>query len=61
MEALSSEEKIKELEEIIKAQAVQIDTLARLLLEKGLIDEEDFYTKLKQVQAEYNIKNTVSH
>jgi hypothetical protein len=57
----SFEQKIKELEEIITAQAVQIDTLARLLLEKGIVDEEDFYTKLRQVQAEYQIKTTVSH
>jgi hypothetical protein len=57
----TQEERIRELEEMLRAQAVHMDTISRLLLEKSIIDEEDFYTKLRQVQMEYKIKNTISH
>ena len=33
--------------------AIQVDTLAQLMIEKGFISENEFYTKLKQVQADY--------
>ena len=40
--------------ELLIANTIQIDTICRLLNEKGIIPEEELYTKLKEVQAEYN-------
>jgi len=42
--------------EMLMANSVQVDALAQLLIEKGIISKEEFFTKLKQVQAEYEGK-----
>ena len=50
---------VKELasfRELLIANTIQIDTICRLLIEKGIITEEELYDKLKDVQAEYNLK-----
>ena len=39
--------------EIMMANAIQVDASVLLLAEKGIITEEEFYGKLKQVQTEY--------
>lgn len=39
--------------ELLMANSIQVDTLAQLLIEKGIITEEEFFAKLKQVQGEY--------
>lgn len=39
--------------ELLMANSIQVDALAQLLIEKGLISREEFFTKLKEVQAEY--------
>jgi len=39
--------------EMLMANAVQVDALCLLLIEKGIMTETEFYTKLKEVQAEY--------
>ena len=41
------------LKELLLANSMQVDALAQLLIEKGLISKEEFFTKLKEVQAEY--------
>ena len=40
------------LDELTFANTIQIDTLAQLLIEKGLISEQEFFAKLKQVQLQ---------
>ncbi|MBP1741230.1 MAG: hypothetical protein H6Q48_3523 [Deltaproteobacteria bacterium] len=40
--------------ELLMANSVQKDALAQLLIEKGLISREEFFKKLKEVQAEYD-------
>jgi hypothetical protein len=40
--------------ELMMADSIQVDALTQLLIDKGLITEEDFYHKLKQVQTQYN-------
>ena len=40
-------------DELIMAQMIRLDAIAQLLIEKGLISEEEFYSKLKNVQAQY--------
>lgn len=37
--------------EILMANAIMSDALLQLLIEKGIISQEEFFTKLKQVQA----------
>ena len=39
--------------EFMMANAIQVDAVTQLLVEKGIITEEEFFTKLKEVQAEY--------
>ena len=42
--------------ELLIANTIQIDTICRLLIKKGVITEEELYGKLKDVQTEYNKK-----
>ena len=42
--------------ELLMANAIQVDALTQLLVEKGVITEQEFFSKLKQVQAEYHDK-----
>ncbi len=42
--------------EMLMANSIQVDALAQLLIEKGIISEDEFYAKLKQVQGEYQSK-----
>jgi len=39
--------------ELLLANSIQVDALAQLLIENGLISEQKFVAKLKQVKAEY--------
>ena len=39
--------------ELLMAISIQIDALTQLLIEEGLITEQKFYAKLKQVQSDY--------
>ena len=39
--------------EHLMANPIQVDALAQLMIEKGFISKEEFFGKLKQVQAEY--------
>ena len=54
-EKLSDKEIIK-TEDIVVTQMIQIDALVQLLIGKGIFTEQEFYTKLKQVQTEYEGK-----
>jgi hypothetical protein len=40
--------------ELLLANSIQIDTLTQLLIEAGVISEERFFSKLKEVQAGYH-------
>jgi len=44
------------LEELLMANVIRTDTIAQLLVEKGIFTEQEFFTKLKQVQAEWESK-----
>ena len=56
-EKLSDKEIIK-TEDIVVTQMIQIDALVQLLIRKGVFTEQEFYTKLKQVQTEYEGKKS---
>ena len=42
--------------EMPMANSIQVDAVAQLLIEKGIITEEEFYSKLKEVQGQYERK-----
>jgi hypothetical protein len=42
-----------DFKELLIANSIQVDALAQLLVEKGIITEQEYFTKLKQVQADY--------
>jgi len=42
--------------EMLMANSIQVDALSKLLIEKGIISEQEFFTKLKMVQMEYESK-----
>ena len=50
------DKEVVQIDELLMAQMIQIDTASQLLIEKGIITEEEFFIKLKQVQAEYQRK-----
>jgi len=37
----------------LKANSIQVDALAQLMIKKGLITKEEFFDMLKEVQDEY--------
>ena len=39
--------------ELLMANSIQLDAIAQLLIEKGIITKEEFFAKLKQVQSVY--------
>ena len=39
--------------ELLMANSIQVDAIAQLLIEKGIITKEEFFSKLKQVQSQY--------
>jgi hypothetical protein len=43
--------------ELLVTNSIQVDTLTQLLIEKGIITDDEFYTMLKQVQMEYQSKH----
>ena len=42
--------------ELLMANSIQVDALCQLLIEKGLITQQEFFTKLKLVQTEYQAR-----
>jgi hypothetical protein len=47
---------VKEMETIrgvLMSNAIQIDALAQLLIDKGLITEQEFFAELKMVHADF--------
>ena len=42
-------------EEMLIANSAQVDAAVQLLIEKGFFSKEEFFEKLKQVYAEYQI------
>ena len=43
--------------ELLISNTIQLDTVSRLLIEKGIITNEEFFDKLKQVQMDYKSKD----
>jgi mannitol/fructose-specific phosphotransferase system IIA component (Ntr-type) len=47
------------MEELFWANMYQLDAVTQLLIEKGFITEQEFFTKLKQVQGEWESKKGI--
>jgi len=43
--------------ELLISNTIQLDVVTRVLIEKGIITEEEFFVKLKEVQMEYESKD----
>jgi hypothetical protein len=54
-EKLNDKEMVS-FEELLMSNMYQLDAVTQLLIEKVIIDEEEFLLKLKQVQLEYERK-----
>ena len=46
-------------EDLFWANMYQLDAVTQLLIEKGIISEQEFFTKLEKVQAEWESKISV--
>ena len=51
-----NDKEIVSYEELLMANVIQTDTVTQLLIEKGFFSEQEFFTKLKNVQAEWESK-----
>jgi hypothetical protein len=54
-EKLNDKEMVS-FEELLMSNMYQLDAVTQLLIEKGIIGEDEFLLKLKQVQLEYERK-----
>ena len=50
---------IVDFKELLIANSIQTDTLVQLLIEEGIISEQKFFTKFKEVQAQYQKHESV--
>ncbi len=50
------ERELVRFKEMLMANSIQVDALSQLLIEKEIITEQEFFTKLKMVQMEYESK-----
>ena len=41
------------LKELMITNAIQVDTIARLLIEKGIFTKDEYLDKMREVQTEY--------
>jgi hypothetical protein len=44
------------IQEVLMANSIMIETLAQVLMDKGIISNEEFFTKLKTVKKDYQRK-----
>ena len=51
-----NDKELVSFKEMLIANSIQVDALAQLLIEKEIISEQEFFTKLKMVQMEYERK-----
>ncbi len=41
------------IEELLMANSIQVDAMAQMLIEKGFFTKDEYFAKLKEVQAAY--------
>ena len=47
------EKELVSFKELLMANSIQVDAAVQLMIEKGFFTKDEFFAKLKQVQAEY--------
>jgi hypothetical protein len=55
-----SSKKLEGLEKLLVSNTIQLEAVTRLLLDKGILKEDELVAMMKTVQAEYqrNMKNS---
>jgi len=53
------QKEVVDYRELLIANSIQVDALAQLLIKKGIITEQEFFSKLKEVQGEYERKKSI--
>ena len=56
-----SDKEMVSLQELLMSQMIQLDAVTQLLIEKGIITEQEFVAKLKQVQGDYQKRGLLGH
>ena len=51
-----NDKELVSFEELLRANMIQMDAVTQLLIEKGIFSEQEFFSKLKQVQGEWESK-----
>ena len=54
-----NDKELVSFKKMLIANSIQVDALAQLLIEKEVFTEQEFFTKLKTVQMEYESKKAV--
>jgi hypothetical protein len=47
------ENELVSFKELLMANSIQVDAAVQLMIEKGFFTEQEFYSKSKQVQTQY--------
>ena len=53
------ENELVSFKELLMANSIQVDTAVQIMIEKGFFTEQEFFTKLKQVQAQYQKNKSI--
>jgi len=51
------QDELVSFKELLISNTIQLEVVTRVLIEKGIITDDEFFVKLKQVQAEYQRKS----
>jgi len=58
MAELMDDKDVVEFKELLMANTIQIDTMYQLLIQKGYFTEAEFLEKMKEVQGDYQRRET---
>ena len=53
------ENELVSFKELLMANSIQVDTAVQLMIEKGFFTEQEFFTKLKKVQTQYQKNKSI--
>lgn len=52
---------IVDFKELLMANSIQVDAAIQLLIEKGFFTQDEFFTKFKQVQGQYQKHESIRY
>ena len=56
MDEKNDPKELDRIQEVLMANSIMIETLTQLLMEKEIVSNEEFFTKLKKVKDDYQRK-----